>query len=141
MNQSLLSIVEIIFNTFYLVTIWIIVYLMYRNRENLKASTKRLGILFLISFFMLCLGDTCHVGVRVLAHVQGGIDSNSKLVGMGALATAITITFFYMIFAEIWHTRFKQSRYYIWWGLILIGIIRLLILIPSGNHWEIVSFS
>jgi len=136
MNESLLAFVEITFNILYLITIWLIVFQMYSNRENLNASVKKIGILFLLSFFMLALGDTCHVGFRVLAHFNGGIDSNSKLVGIGALATAITITFFYMIFAEIWHARSKRSRNYIWWGLIIIGLIRLLILIPSDNHWE-----
>jgi hypothetical protein len=108
---------------------------MFKKKENLKPENKHVGMLFLFAFFLLAIGDTGHVGFRVIAVALGGFESNPVLVGMGALATAITLTFFYMILAEIWRVRFHSSRDFVWWSLIMIGIVRLFIMIPSGNQW------
>ncbi len=135
MSQALLTWVEIIFDIVYLITIWTLVVLMYKKRENLSVQNKSIGILFIWAFFLLALGDTGHVGFRVLAYSLGGLEANPVLVGLGALATAITVTFFYMIVAEIWRIRFNKKRGVIWWSLIVFGIIRLAIMIPAANSW------
>lgn len=135
MSDEMLMWVEIVFNVAYLVTIWTVVVVMWNRRENLSEHTKRIGLLLLFCFFLLALGDTGHVGFRVIAYGLGGLDSNPTLVGLGALATAITVTFFYMIVVEIWRLRFEKDRSIIWWLLILVGLIRLIIMLPSGNDW------
>lgn len=135
MSDSLLLWVEIVFDVLYLATVWLFVVLMWKNRANLSPENKSIGNLFLSAFFLLALGDTGHVGFRVLAYARGGLETNPMLVGTGALATAVTVTFFYMVVAEIWRIRFKRERSVIWWSLIIIGFIRLLIMIPAGNDW------
>ena len=135
MSETVLLWFEIIFDILYLITIWALVAFMWVNRNNLKEGTKKIGMLFILAFFLLALGDTGHVGFRVIAYGTGGLEDNPTLVGLGALATAITVTGFYMIVAEIWRLRFNKERNLIWWGLIITGIIRLVIMIPSGNAW------
>lgn len=135
MSESLLLAVEIIFDVLYLMTVWVLVALMLKKRENLLEENKRIGVLFVWMFFLLALGDTGHVGFRVLAYATGGLEANPILVGLGALATAVTVTFFYMLVAEMWRIRFNRKRDGIWWGLIAVGVIRLLIMIPSQNQW------
>lgn len=135
MSDTLLLWLEIIFDVLYLGTIWAIVVYMFIKRENLNEGSKQIGLLFLLAFFLLALGDTGHVGFRVIAYATGGLEENPVLVGLGALATAVTVTGFYMIVAEIWRLRFNKYRGIIWWVLMAVGIIRLAIMIPSANDW------
>jgi hypothetical protein len=51
------------------------------------------------------------------------------------LATAITVTFFHLLLVEPWRIRYKKKQGIFWWSLIIMGFIRLLIMIPSGNQW------
>lgn len=139
MSDTMLIWVEIIFDVLYLAAIWIITAYMYKKRSNLLEGTKKIGNLFIWSFFLLALGDTGHVGFRVLAYAMGGLEANSMIVGIGKLATALTVTIFYMLVTEIWRLRFNKKRGIIWWGLILTGVARLLIMIPAANGWTIVS--
>lgn len=127
---------EIIFDLLYLITIWILVFLMFRKKGNLRDENRKIGFMFLSAFFLLALGDTGHVGFRVIAFAQGGLEANPLLVGAGALATAITVTFFYMITAEIWRDRISGSRNTFWWILIITGIIRLIIMVFPQNKWS-----
>jgi hypothetical protein len=135
MSDSFLLWTEIIFDILYLLAIWVLVILMFSRRANLLNKDEKIGKLFIWAFFLLALGDTGHVGFRVLAYGIGGLNANPVLVGAGALATAITVTFFYMIIAEIWRLRFNRNRGAIWWIFIIAGIIRLVIMIPSSNQW------
>jgi hypothetical protein len=135
MSDQLLQWIEIVFDLLYLITIWTLVVLMFHRRSNLLPADRKVGILFIWAFFLLALGDTGHVGFRVVAYALGGLESNPLLVGAGALATATTVTFFYMLVAEIWRLRFAKPRGFIWWSLIAVGVIRLAIMIPGANEW------
>ena len=135
MSEAMLKWVEIIFDLCYLATIWTVVLLMFIRRTYLNNTTKRIGILFLWMFFLLALGDTGHVGFRVIAFSLGSLEANPVLVGLGALATAVTITFFYMLGAELWRIRFNKKRTLFYWILIVAGLLRLVIMLPSGNDW------
>lgn len=135
MSESAGIAMEITFNILYLVTIWVLVILMFRRRSFLSGDNERVGKLFLYAFFLLALGDTGHVGFRVLAYAMGGLEANPLLVGGGALATAVTVTFFYMIVAEIWRLRAEKSRGLLWWIMIAAGIVRLVIMIFPQNRW------
>ena len=66
MSESLLLAVEIIFDVLYLITVWTLVALMLKKRGNLLEENKKIGGLFIWAFFLLALGDTGHVGFRVL---------------------------------------------------------------------------
>lgn len=99
MELSSTDVMEISFNIVYLIIIYFFVIFMALRYTKTKEKdiTKR----FLLAFFLLAFGDTGHVGFRVIAFLNGGLESNSLLVGAGALSTAITITFFYLILLDI----------------------------------------
>jgi hypothetical protein len=89
------------------------------------------------------LGDTGHVGFRVLAYAQGNLEATIQflglelgLVGLGALSTAVTVTFFYVLMLEVWRTRFGKK--YGWFEYLLLAAAgaRLLIMIPAANQWN-----
>lgn len=136
MSEQLLMWVEIIFDVLYLFAIWILVFLMLSKRSNLLPENKRIGMLFIWAFFLLALGDTGHVGFRVVAYLSGGLEANAILTGIGSFATAVTVTLFYMLVTEIWRQRFDKKRGFIWWSLMAVGIIRLIIMLPAGNQWS-----
>lgn len=135
MPEQLIQWMEIIFDLTYLVAVWILTILMYKNWDKLTPENKTVGKLFTLAFFLLALGDTGHVGFRVPAHLLGGLEANQNLVGIGGLATAITVTFFYMVVAEIWRVRFDKKRGFFWWTLIIFGIIRLVVMAFPQNAW------
>lgn len=135
MSEEMLIWFEIIFDVLYLVTIWTLVGYMWKKRNRLSQSVQKIGFLFIVSFFLLALGDTGHVGFRVIAYATGGLEENPLLVGLGALATAITVTFFYMLIAEIWRLRFDKDKTILWWSLIIVGVIRLIIMVSPSNDW------
>jgi hypothetical protein len=91
------------------------------------------------------LGDTGHVGFRVWAYALGGLESTAQLggltislVGVGALATAVTVTFFYMLALELWREHFHQPAGAAYWFLMAAGVARLFIMALPGNNWSAV---
>jgi hypothetical protein len=108
---------------------------MIKNRKALKIREKQIGQIYIVGFFLLALGDTGHVGFRVIAYIAGGLEPNSLLVGLGALSTAITITFLYILILEAWRLTFDKSRDALYFFLILMGIIRLIIFVFPQNEW------
>ena len=135
MSEQLIQWMEITFDLAYLVTVWILTILMYKNWDKLSPENKTVGKLFTLAFFLLALGDTGHVGFRVPAHLLGGLEANQNLVGIGGLATAITVTLFYMVVAEIWRVIFDKKRGFLWWCLMLFGVIRLIVMVFPQNEW------
>ena len=92
-------------------------------------------------FALLALGDTGHVGFRVWAYALGDLDATIRLfgvdlglVGLGALATAITVTLFYVMVQFIWKRRFQKP--YGWFGWLLFGsvVVRFILMIPAATH-------
>jgi hypothetical protein len=55
---------------------------------------------------------------------------------MGALSTAITVTFFYVLMLAIWHQRFDKP--YDWFGVILFvaAVVRLVLMLFPQNEWN-----
>ena len=95
------------------------------------------------AFTFLALGDTGHVGFRVLAYAQGDLEATVNvfglelgLVGLGALSTAITVTVFYVLMLEVWRVRFNKT--YGWFEYLLLAAAgaRLLLMIPAANQWN-----
>ncbi len=143
MSESMRIWSEISFNLLYLVGIYWLVILMVRRRDHVMARKKRLGNLFIWAFALLALGDTGHVGFRVWAYALGGLEQtitlfgrDMGLVGLGALATSITVTLFYVLVLVIWHERFGKP--YGWFGGLLLAaaVIRFLIMLSPNNEWN-----
>ena len=143
MSESMRIWSEISFNLLYLVGIYWLVILMVRRRNNVETAERPLANLFIWSFALLALGDTGHVGFRVWAYALGGLEQTVSLfgrevglVGLGALATSITVTLFYVLVLVIWHERF--SKPYGWFGGLLLAaaVTRFLIMLSPNNEWN-----
>ena len=82
----------------YLIMIWVLVIAMYARRSLVQPGNQRVANLFMKAFALLALGDTGHVGFRVVAYALGDLQATISvsgmelgLVGLGALATAINL--------------------------------------------------
>ena len=141
MDLSASQWMELVFDAAYLVAIYTIVIMMsrrLRHAEDPKGILRR----FRSGFLLLAIGDTGHVGFRVLAYAMGGLDTSVAiaglrlpLVGVGALATAVTVTVLYAILLDVWRLRFRGRFTAAWWVLMAVGVARLLIMIPPQNRW------
>ena len=143
MSETMRMWVEVGFNIVYLVAIWGLVITMTLQRDQVAPADRKVASLVRWAFFLLALGDTGHVGFRLWAYAAGGLESTVTLfgqtvglVGLGALATAVTVTIFYVLMLTVWHERYQKP--YGWFGALLIGaaIVRLLLMLPPQNEWN-----
>ncbi|MBK9710188.1 MAG: hypothetical protein IPO81_02460 [Kouleothrix sp.] len=135
--------VEISFNIVYLVVVWWLVAVMVRRRSAVAPSAWPVAARVIAAFALLALGDTGHVGFRVLAYALGGLDAQPlvlgvpiSLVGLGALATAFTLTLFYVLMLDIWRLRFGKALG--WFGVLLLAaaVARLVVMAFPANRWD-----
>ena len=143
MSEAARMWVEIIFNVTYLITVCTLVVAMLRRRGNVPESQHPLTQAFAMAFALLALGDFGHVGFRVVAYAMGDLEATVRLlgrdiglVGLGALSTATTVTFFYVLMLVVWHKRFERE--YGWFGVVLFAaaIVRLVIMVFPQNEWS-----
>lgn len=146
MSETARMWVEISFNIAYLVVIWAVVILMARRQHLVATQDRAVAVRFLWAFALLALGDTGHVGFRVLAYALGGLETTPvvlgvpvSLVGLGALATAITVTLFYVLVLDAWRVRYE--RRWGWFELLLLAsaVLRLVIMALPANEWSRVT--
>lgn len=143
MNNPAMTIMECGFDLLYLATVWILVFLMAKGRPRLAPAEKPLAERFLLAFALLASGDTFHVGARVLSAIigperaiasVGGVPST--FIGLGSLATAYTMTGFYMVLAEARKLRSGRKADAAFWAMELLLGLRLIIMALPGNAWE-----
>ncbi len=143
MSENLRMWMEISFNIAYLIAIWILVILMYTRRDRVSSGDKGIARYFTLAFALLALGDSGHVGFRVVGFLVGNLEATVNLgsleltwVGLGALSTAITVTFFYVCMLYIWRARFDAELG--WTGIVLLlsALARLVIMALPGNEWN-----
>jgi hypothetical protein len=134
--------VEILFNISYLAVVWFLVAVMIGGRERVAHSDRSVAARAMEAFMLLAIGDTAHVGLRVLAHALGGPDktitwlgTTMRLTGLGDVATSITVTLFYVLMLTIWRLRFGKA--YGWFGSLLMVTagVRLFMLALPFNEW------
>jgi len=142
-GELMKDIMETAFNVLYLVIIWGIVLKMMVKIKGINSKEQTLANTILWAFAFLAIGDTGHVGFRVVAFFKGGLAANSALLGVGKLATAITITIFYVLLIKVWKLRFNEKYNSFTWFLFAVAIIRIVILFLPGNEWssEIAPFN
>lgn len=144
MNETLRMWVEISFNILYLIVIYFLVIrmstalkkgLLHSDLPNLK--------LFRNGFLLLALGDTGHVGFRVIAYAMGGLEHSINLggftlplVGAGAAATAYTVTVFYMVILDVWRRRFQSPKGFFYVLLMVVGLARMVLMAFPANQWN-----
>jgi hypothetical protein len=145
MSETMRMWVEILFNITYLVVIWGLVIVMLFRRPSVAPEDKRAADLVIWAFALLALGDTGHVGFRVWAYAQGSLETSLQiagrqvgLVGLGALATAITVTFFYVLMLELWRVRFHKRYGAFEYFLLAMAVLRLAMMVLPQNDWNAV---
>lgn len=135
MNETLTMWIEVTFDVIYLALIWFLVGRMYLNRSTVSPSNRKVAILLLWAFALLALGDTGHVGFRVLAYASGGLAESARLLGMGKLATSVTVTILYALFLVIWQARYNRPYGWFGYSLLAAAVVRLALLVPAANQW------
>lgn len=135
MSETIRLYVEVGFNILYLVVVWLMTFVMSARLNSVAEENRRAAILFRWAFVLLAAGDTGHVGFRVAAYALGGLEKNAILVGLGALATAVTVTFFYVMLLYIWKEHFHKN--FGWFEYALLGSVpvRLLVMAFPQNNW------
>jgi hypothetical protein len=143
MSETMRVWTEISFNVIYLVVIWGLVIAMARRDSIVAPENQRVARLVKWAFAALALGDTGHVGFRVLAYAQGNLETTVTLfgqefglVGLGALSTAITVTAFYVLMLEVWRVRFDKKYGPFEYLLLGTAALRLLLMVPAANQWN-----
>lgn len=137
-----MQIFEIAFNVAYLTFIWTIVGLMTRRMGDVAPEDRRTAEWIRLAFLLLAFGDTGHVGFRVVAYAVGQTDvrvnlfgTPMSLIGLGSLATAVTVTLFYVAMVYVWQFRFGHPDSGIANFLVLTGAVRLFLLALPSNRW------
>jgi hypothetical protein len=136
MSNEIRTIIELVFNCSYLLVIWTLVALFLRQMKHVSSSERPILQRLVWMFGLLALGDTGHVGFRVIAYMNGGLEANAGLVGLGTFSTAITVTFFYMFLLDLWRVRYNKSFGWFEWTLLVAGLVRLIIMVFPQNQWE-----
>jgi len=143
MPESIRMWFEIIFTLTYLVVLWYLVWAMNRRLPQVGESDRPVAQLHLWAFSLLALGDSAHILGRVIAYALGGLDATPEvfgiplgIVGLGALATSITLTVFYALMVVIWHNRFGKPYGWFGWLLFLAALVRLILMAFPGNQWQ-----
>ena len=136
MPENVRTWVEIVFNVSYLLVIWGLVIAMTQRRGDVAEVNRGVANRLRWAFALLALGDTGHVGFRVVAYALGGVEANPALVGLGALSTAYTVTIFYMLMVDVWRLRFQRNLGWFGWLLLAAGIIRMIVMAFPQNEWQ-----
>ena len=135
MSETLRMWIEVLFNVSYLVVVWGLVIAMLGRQSAVEPVNRPVATRVLWAFALLALGDTGHVGFRVLAYALGGLEAHPTLVGMGALATAITVTFFYVLMLDVWRLRFNKKLGGFEYLLLAAAVARLVMMALPVNEW------
>lgn len=143
MTETMRMWVEIGFNVTYLIVVWGLVGVMVIKRYQVAPKDWPAARLVIWAFALLALGDTGHVGFRVLAYAMGGLEAQVSLldiqlglVGLGALSTAVTVTIFYMLMLGLWRARFKGNFGWFEYLLLAAGVVRLAFMLLPANQWD-----
>jgi hypothetical protein len=136
MPEALRQGIEIWFDIGYLVTVWFMVALMFMHRGRVESRNRAVAVRVLWAFVLLGLGDAGHVGFRVFAYLNGGLAQHATLVGIGTFATAVTVTFFYVVMLDAWRIHFHKAFDWFAWMLVAMGVLRMGLMIPAVNQWN-----
>ena len=96
------AIVEILFDTVYLISVITIGILMVR-----KSKGNRQFTMFGIMAVLLGSGDAFHLVPRAIALCTTGLENYTVQLGLGKWITSITMTIFYVVLYHIWRERYQ----------------------------------
>ncbi len=143
MSENAVIITESLFNITYLLIIWGVVIAMIKRWDCPADKDRAAAFWFFLAFALLALGDTGHVGFRVLAFTRDGLETTVKFMGkqwylvmLGSIATAWTFTVFYVCLIFLWSRRYnKPLEAVALFGLVL-AVIRSFIMLLPQNNWN-----
>lgn len=125
------AIMESIFDFFYLSSVIVLGFIMFKNNKN----NKKIALFGLMSM-ILGFGDAFHLIPRLIALFTSGLENHAKYLGFGKLVTSITMTIFYMILYYIYllHYKKKENKK-ITFTLYSLAIIRIILVLMPQNDW------
>lgn len=140
MNLEARHLFEAVFNTIYITIVVILAAKMFLRLDRVEMRSRRAAGCMAAAFALLILGDFLHLLFRMIGFARGTMDITGplglNLVGLGSLATYITLTLFYIVMLYAWQSRF-QKPFGITGALLLsAACIRLLFIVVSGNQWS-----
>jgi len=142
-SETITKWTEVTFNLAYLAGVWGLVVAMIRRRSAVAAEQRHVAQLVGWAFALLALGDTGHVGFRVLGYALGDLDLSLTawgleigLVGLGAMTTAFSVTLFYVLILFVWRTRFDRAFGWFEYGLLVAAALRLGLMLLPANDWN-----
>ena len=143
MSEGVRMWTEILFNFLYLIVIWGFVIAMINRRNVVAEHDRGVALWIFLAFAFLAIGDTGHVGFRVIAYSLGSFDTHVRLFGyevnlvaLGSLATAWTFTIFYVFMVFMWRSRFNKQFELLAYLLLTAAVVRSLIMLHPANEWN-----
>lgn len=134
---------ELAFNMSYLATIWGLVIAMRRRRDHVPAERRPEAERLREAFTLLAVGDTGHLALRAVSMARGPgrgqvtyRGQRAGLIGLGEMATSITITLFYVLTLDAWRLRFRKAWDGLTTSLLGLSVVRLLMLAAPFNRWD-----
>ncbi len=135
--------IELGFNLSYLVVVWGVAVAMWRRRDRVPVERRAEAERWREAFTLLAVGDTGHLALRAVSMGRGegkGFVSyrgqRASLIGLGEMATSITITLFYVLSLDAWRLRFRKSWDRFSGALLGLSMVRLLMLAMPFNRWD-----
>ena len=148
MSEDLRIVVETAFNIAYLLVVWGIVIAMLKRWSAVTEEDRGAALWVMLAFAFLALGDTGHVGFRVLAFAGEGIETKISfmgtswyLVALGSIATAWTFTIFYICMLFMWRARYNKKFDAFAWLFIALAVVRSIIMLLPYNNWNSLEFA
>jgi len=142
MSYRLMLWLQLGFCCFYLLSVWYLVISMIIKRE-LSAKDRSTARWVLLAFAFLALGDTPHIGLKLLGSALGNLQHPITVLwikadfdSFGALSTECTFTLFYVCMLFTWQARFhRQTRLSVF---LLLGMAaaRFLIMLHPDNVYS-----
>lgn len=134
--KTAMSLFECSITSAYMIVVWYLGVKMFVRSNDFgpaeKAFVKTLGGAFLL----LAFGDSFHVGFRIFAYLFGGLEANAALLGFGKMASAITMTFFYLVLIIAWMIKYNYKDYErLTYFLFFCTIARLILVAMPDNNW------
>lgn len=125
------TIMEVLFNSIYLISVVTIGIVMIMKSEGNK-QFKLFGIMAVL----LGAGDAFHLLPRSYALLTTGLEANAAALGVGKLITSITMTIFYIILYHIWRIRYEvEGRKGLTLSIYALSIMRIVICLFPQNQW------
>ncbi len=129
------DIFEVGFMVIYFIFIFIIVVIMMKRKNSLSKEKQSVSLRVLLGFISLLIGDIGHVIARVFIFLSINMELNNTFFGIGILLENIGLRLLLIFWIDAWRLEFSHSKSFIYYFLIITGILGLIIFILPQNDW------